>query len=534
MPHAEPGLPRLPFSDIQALLDALPIGVSIFGPDDRLLLINRAYGEVLAGAYTAIGELRADIVRRRLAEGEYGAGEQAAKYARATSDRLSAPQIRRRRRMNGRTIEIRNAPLAGGGLASTIADVTTLVETEAELSRRLADIEEMLAHIQHGIMLFDKENRLLAHNELVERLFDLPPGLLHRGRTVMEAVGALRALGEYGSEAEADEFLRRWHGRDRTAPSLHQRVTRTGRVLEVRSSPTRSGGHINTYTDITDLRTTEAELRRAKEQAEAGSAAKSRFLATIGHELLTPLNAVIGFSELLAGEARTPRWQAPAWPARNEAAGGVNPARVAEFAGAILDAGKRLSALITAVLDVARIEVGSLDLAAEAIDPHRLVEVAVHQAAPAAEAAGIDLATTLPPSLPPLRGDARRLGQTLGHLLSNAVKFTPAGGHVMVEAETCEEDRLVLRVRDTGIGIAETDLEKVFLPFHQVEGGFARRFEGAGLGLFVSRAVAEAHGGSLTLESAPGRGTTAILALPVSSLPRTPHGVAICGGGGPQ
>ncbi len=512
------------FADFQALLDALPIGVSVFGPDDRLLLVNRAYAEVLAGAYTALGERRADIVRRRLAEGEYGAGEPAAEFARATATRrLAGPQTHRRQRPNGRTIEVRNAPLAGGGLASTIADVTTLVETEAELSRRLADMEEMLANIQHGIMLFDADNRLLAHNPLIERQFDLPPGLLHRGRAVGEAVRALRALGEYGSDPEADAFLGRWHGRDRTTLSVHHRVSRTGRVLEVRSNPTRTGGYVNTYTDITDLRASEAELRRAKEQAEAGSAAKSRFLATIGHELLTPLNAVIGFSELLAAEAKAPATVPP----------GTSPGRVGEFAGAILSAGKRLSALISAVLDVARIEVGGLDLAAGTVDPPHLVEAAIHHAAPAAKAAGIALTACLPPALPPLRGDARRLGQALDHLLSNAVKFTPAGGHVMIEAAIREGDRLVLRVRDTGIGIAASDLEKIFLPFHQVEDGFARRFEGAGLGLFVSRAVAEAHGGSLTLESTLGRGTTAILELPVSSPPHPPH-LGASPSGGPQ
>jgi signal transduction histidine kinase len=497
-----------PFAELPAVLDALPIGVSVYGPDDRLLFVNRAYGEVMAGAYGALGERREEIVRRRLAEGEYGAGEEASAFAREIGATLAPPRKHRRKRPDGRTIEVRIVRLDGGALASIAADVTEAVEAEAELSLRIADTDEMLAQIQHGIMLFDRENRLLAYNPLIERMFDLPPGLLHRGRTVAEAVSVLRARGEYGPEAEAAAFLRRWHVRDRTSASVHQRVTRAGRVLEVRSNPTRSGGHINTYTDITDLRATEAELRRAKEQAEAGSAAKSRFLATIGHELLTPLNAVIGFSELLAGEAVSPA--AP-------------PAQLAEFAGAILAAGKRLSVLINAVLDVARIESSTFDLSAAPIDPRRLVDAALHHAAAAAADAGVGLASALPPELPPVRGDARRLGQALDHLLSNAIKFSQAGGRVMVEAEIRDGGRLVFRVRDTGIGIGETDLERLFQPFRQVEDGLARRFEGAGLGLFVSRAVAEAHGGSLTLESAPGQGTTAILELPIATLPLPPH-----------
>lgn len=497
-----------PFADFQALLDALPIGVSVFGPDDRLLSINLAYRTVMGGAYIGLGEKRTDIVRRRVAEGEYGSDEAAAEFVQATGARPASPKTHRRRRPDGRTIEVCTAPLPGGGRVNTMADVTALADAETELSGRLADMDEMLAHIQHGIVLFDKDHRLVTHNALVERMLGLPPDLLRRGRSSDEAVLALLALGEYGTGPEAEAFIRRWRARDLSHPHIHQRVTRAGRVLEVRSSPTRSGGYINTYTDITDLRATEAELRRAKEQAEAGSAAKSRFLATIGHELLTPLNAVIGFSELLAGEAVSPA--AP-------------PAHLAEFAGAILAAGKRLSVLINAVLDVARIESSTFDLSAAPIDPRHLVEAALHHAAAAAADAGVGLASTLPPDLPPVRGDARRLGQALDHLLSNAIKFTEAGGHVMVEAGIRERDRLVLRVRDTGIGIGETDLERLFQPFRQVEDGLARRFEGAGLGLFVSRAVAEAHGGSLTLESAPGKGTTATLELPIASLPLPPH-----------
>jgi len=503
-----------PFTDLQALLDALPIGVSVYGPDDRLLSVNLAYRAVMGGAYIGLGETRTDIVRRRVAEGEYGSDEAAAEFVHATGARPASPQTHRRRRPDGRTIEVCTAPLPGGGRLSTMADVTALADAETELSGRLADMDEMLAHIQHGIVLFDKDHRLVTHNALVERMLGLPPGLLRRGRSSEEAMLALLALGEYGTGPEAGAFIRSWRARDLSRPHIHQRATRAGRVLEVRSSPTRSGGYINTYTDITDLRATEAELRRAKEQAEAGSEAKSRFLATIGHELLTPLNAVIGFSELLAGET------------------GSSP-RAAEFAAAILAAGKRLSVLINAVLDVARIERSTLDLSAAPIDPRHLVEAALHHAAASAFATGVVLASALPCDLPAVRGDARRLGQALDHLLSNAIKFTEAGGHVRVEAEIREGERLVLRVRDTGIGIGETDLEKLFRPFRQVEDGFARRFEGAGLGLFVSRAVAEAHGGSLTLESAAGQGTTAILELPIASFPQAPHFTTGRSGGPP-
>ncbi len=279
-------------------------------------------------------------------------------------------------------------------------------------------------------------------------------------------------------------------------------ITPADRVLDVRSDPTPGGGWVTTFTDVTEARAAEDELRRAKETAEAANQAKSRFLATMSHELRTPLNAVIGFSDTLLREAANP-----------------TSGRVAEFAQQINEAGRHLLGLINSILDVARIEAGRFDLASDTVDVVRLVPHCVRQSTAAARAAEVFLDTDLPDDLPLLQADERRLQQVLNHLLSNAVKFTEVRRHGDSRSPRVEPDgRLLIVVSDTGIGIPVMDLERVFEPFTQLDSSLARRFQGAGLGLYVSRALVAGHGGELTLSSVPGKGTAAEIRLPADRL----------------
>jgi signal transduction histidine kinase len=313
----------------------------------------------------------------------------------------------------------------------------------------------------------------------------------------------MRVRGEFDGEGDPEAFSRNRLLTDRKRPQLFRRTTRAGRALEIRSDPAPGGGFVVTYTDISEARAVEVELRRAKEAAEAANQAKSRFLATMSHELRTPLNAVIGFSDALLREGGAP-----------------DAVRVGEFAQEINGAGRHLLSLINNILDVARIEAGRFDLATDRIDLLRLVRTCVRQADSAARAAEITLEIEVSPELPVLQADERRLQQVLNHLLSNAVKFTGEGGVVTVSGAVDETGDLVLRVTDTGIGIDEADLERVFEPFIQLDGSLARRFQGAGLGLYVSRALVEAQGGQLRLSSQPGLGTTAEVRLPSRCLLR--------------
>jgi len=198
-------------------------------------------------------------------------------------------------------------------------------------------------------------------------------------------------------------------------------------------------------------------------------------------------------------------------------AGARDPARIADYAGAIRDAGQHLLLLIDDILDVARIQGSALAVADDAVALGPALERAQRAAAALAGDAGLTLVAALPADLPGLRGDARRLHQVLLNLLSNAVKFTPAGGTVTLSAGL-EAGGLAIRVADTGIGIAPGHHETVFQPFTQVDDGLARQFAGSGLGLYMARSLAEALGGTLTLEAPIGPGTLAVLRFPPDRL----------------
>jgi signal transduction histidine kinase len=282
-------------------------------------------------------------------------------------------------------------------------------------------------------------------------------------------------------------------------------TTRAGRVLFAQSNPAPGGGWISTFSDITLMRQAEQELRQAKELAEAANLVKSRFLATMSHELRTPLNAIIGFSDALAREN-----------------GDVPAELVAEYSGQINDAGRQLLSLINVILDVARIESGRFDPDGEIVDIDKAILTAVRQVDSAAQAGEVSVAARVREDMPWLRGDERRITQALSQLVSNAVKFTESGGSVTIEAGLTKDGDVFVSVLDTGIGIPDIDLERVFEPFTQLDGSLSRRYPGAGVGLFMARAIVAAHGGQLALSSQPGQGTTARLILPRSRIVAPP------------
>jgi len=256
--------------------------------------------------------------------------------------------------------------------------------------------------------------------------------------------------------------------------------------------------------DATERKRAEDELRAAKEAAVAASRAKSVFLASMSHELRTPLNAIIGLSETIACE--TPEGDAGA--------------RIRDFAADIQHAGQHLLAVINDILDLARCEAGRAVLHESSLPVADLVRAALRMVAPTAARNGVTIA---PPALPDdalrVRGDETRLRQALLNLLSNAVKFTPEGGGITVTV-TADSEHLAFAIADTGIGIAEADLGRILVPFGQIESPYSRKHAGTGLGLILTRAMVELHGGRLCLNSAPDRGTTATILLPAERILR--------------
>ena len=251
--------------------------------------------------------------------------------------------------------------------------------------------------------------------------------------------------------------------------------------------------------DITDEHLANRKLLEEKEAAERSSATKSQFLAVMSHELRTPLNAIVGFAELL-GSA-----QAEYLDAETRA----------DHLKTIRDSSQHLQNLINDILDATRIENGTMRLVEQETDAAELIEVAVKMCREAAEQSDSTIIANVIDGVE-LRGDMTRLKQVLINLLTNALKFSPAGGFVNVSCGQTDDGGLTIAVRDEGVGIREADLKRIFEPYVQADEGMARRFGGAGLGLAIARRIATLHGGDVMIDSRYGVGTTARLVLPAS------------------
>jgi two-component system cell cycle sensor histidine kinase PleC len=351
-----------------------------------------------------------------------------------------------------------------------------------------------------GFVLFDENDRLLACNDRFRRMYDLAEDEVRAGVRFEEI---MRTCVERERHAESiedgDGWFRRRLAQFRSPASTHEQRLANGRWLEVRERRLPEGGSIGVRIDITELKRREQALADALARAESASRAKSEFLANMSHELRTPLNAVIGFSELM----------------RDELLGPLGDPRYAEYADDIHASGRHLLGVINDVLDMARIEAGGLTLDEDKARIEDVVVPALRMVRQAAAQAGIEIALDLPPGLPPVVLDVQRMRQVLVNLLSNAIKFTETGGAVRVVVSR-DRDGVEIRVRDTGIGMSEAEIGVALLPFGQVDGSFRRRAEGTGLGLPISAALVERHGGTLAVESRPGEGTTVRVRLPAS------------------
>jgi signal transduction histidine kinase len=240
-----------------------------------------------------------------------------------------------------------------------------------------------------------------------------------------------------------------------------------------------------------------AELETARLEAEAASKAKSDFLASMSHELRTPLNAIIGFSDLM----------------KTETLGPIGTRTYVDYAADINFSGAHLLEIINDILDVVRYEAGKMELKEEAVEVESVINEALRLVAPQARQGNVEFIWSPPvPALPLLYCDRVRLRQILLNILSNAVKFTRPGGWVEIRAE--REAGLALVVKDSGIGIRPEDIARILTPFGQIAPVYARNQQGSGLGLTLTKALIERHGGHLSLDSAPGVGTTVRLVFP--------------------
>jgi signal transduction histidine kinase len=246
-----------------------------------------------------------------------------------------------------------------------------------------------------------------------------------------------------------------------------------------------------------DARRLVEALGRARDLAEASSRAKDEFLATLSHELRTPLNAIVGWTRMLRSKI-------------------LDPAKIERGLETVERNAVAQTRLIEELLDVSRAASGKLQLSLRAMDPIEAVASAIEAVRPTAQAKGVELSTTVIDPVGPVLGDRARLEQVLWNLLNNAIKFTPAGGHVVVSLERGARDAEIA-VSDDGIGITSDFLPHVFERFRQADPSTTRLYGGLGIGLSIVKSVAELHGGSVSVSSdGSGRGSTFRVRIPLA------------------
>lgn len=415
------------------------------------------------------------------------------------------------------------------GIAMDVTDQKLAAERTEQADLRLRDAIE---NISEAFVLWDADNKLVMCNGKYREFHQLTETATRPATPYDKVIAA----------AKQPVVRTRVQGRNAPKPlktkgGSFEAQLEDGRWLNINERRTRDGGFVSVGTDITPLKTHEVALTRnekklmssvadleasraqleqqaqqlvdlaekyamEKTRAEAANRSKSEFLANMSHELRTPLNAVIGFSEIMEQAIFGP----------------LGAEKYQEYASDIRRSGQYLLDVINDILDMSKIEAGRLRLEFEQCDVSKLAEDCFKIIAPRAGDEKIDISANVKPKLK-LEADGRALKQILLNLLTNAVKFTPEGGSVSLEVEP-RGDQMRFVITDTGIGIAEEDIEKLGRPFEQVATQFSKPHDGSGLGLAISRSLIELHGGVLDIDSEPGKGTAVSFTLPLKALKR--------------
>ncbi len=374
----------------------------------------------------------------------------------------------------------------------------------AELARSRAQVSELQAILDSasdGIITLDKKGRICNLNTAAETMLSVSADDV-RGRkftsllseasasdvqNYLEAVSEQGIAGIFRDGCEI-EALR---GGKETVP------------LFLTIGPVKSDDILQycaVIRDVSQWKQAEEDLRKAKEQAEENSEKKSDFLARISHELRTPLNAIIGFSEVMSEEKFGP----------------IANDRYKGYVSDIRTSSEHLLSLINDLLDITKIESGKLDLDFTSVELDEIVNKSVSLMQPQATRERIIIRSSLPDNLPPIVADYRSMRQITLNLLSNAIKFTRSGGQVIVTILHNETGEVVLRVRDTGIGMSEDELKKAMEPYRQIRSVHETNQPGTGLGLPLTRALAEANRAEFKIESAKGKGTLVQITFPTT------------------
>jgi signal transduction histidine kinase/ActR/RegA family two-component response regulator len=383
----------------------------------------------------------------------------------------------------------------GAGLTVLVAMVGAMLLAQGwRVSASRWRFAATLANISQGVLMVDKYGMVPIINRRVRDLLDLPLQVAHEGVAFRDVLKWQLAHGEFGPPgAVEDKFIQFVRsGGVATEFSIYERVRPNGDVLEIRTEILPDGGAVRTYTDITERKHTEQALASARDAAEAAARARSQFLAMMSHEIRSPMNGVIGMAGLLIDSGLSPTQE--------------------HYAMTLNNAANDLLRIINDILDFSKLDAERLDFESLSFDLADVVTSVIELLNPRAIKKGLALTAAIAPSVPArLIGDPGRLRQVLFNLVDNSLKFTQEGEialDVSLAAITDGKARVRFVVRDTGGGIAAEALPNLFQSFFQEDSSISRRFGGTGLGLAICRLLVEHMGGSISVVSEVGQGTT--------------------------
>ncbi len=481
------------------MLDRLSAGVAQFGPDRALVFCNQPFLRLFALRPEWLAdtpEFERVLERMRESQRLPESRDFPAWKAERRGWFLGTDAIEENWLLpGGMHLRVVAQPLPDGGLLLIFEDRTEQVQLASARDTLVRVRTATFDNLFEAIGVFAADGRLQLSNSRFREVWGLSESDLAAHPRVDALVEAVARRLANPSRAGLIRELVRVATVDRQ-PRSGRVALADGRHFEFAAVPLPDGNALFTMLDITASRGIERALRDRNEALEESDRVKTAFVANMSYELRTPLTSIGGFAEMLAGGY----------------AGALGD-QAKDYVGAILESVTRLGALINDVLDLTQSAAGSLPMAEETVDLAKLCRAAAQGVAEAADARAMHVAVRIDRSVGSLAGDPRRLRQALDHLLRNAVAYTPRGGRVLLRARG-DGEAAELVVSDNGPGIPPAERDRVFDRFHRVAQGPGDGRPATGLGLPLTRQFVEAHGGTLTLLSEPGEGTTLIIRLP--------------------
>jgi PAS domain S-box-containing protein len=482
---------------LRATLENMAQGVAMYDADHKLVTWNELFRQYLEMPDEFLGTDRtfSDYIRYIGARGEFGDDtdiEEALKKRLAVLDRSHSFE---RVRPDGTVLEVRRDPVPGGGFIAIYTDITERKKAETQLREDEERFRAIDAAAPVGLIIVDgKDQNLLHLNPSFCEMVGKDSGAL-----LGKPASSIFAEPEKGKEladiiTAASGERKEFHFLRPDGAEACVMVSRVG--LDYRGEK----AIIASFVDIHDRVRAELELRKAKEAAESASRVKSSFLANMSHELRTPLNAIIGYSEILL----------------EDAADRGDKASTADLEK-IQGAGKHLLGLINDILDLSKIEAGRMDVYFEHVFLARLLDEVKTIVEPMVKKNGNRLVIECPPDIGSLQTDLTKLKQSVINLLSNAAKFTKDGTVTLRLSRRQQDDGtpwVAFEVSDSGIGMTDAQIGRLFQAFTQADSSTTRNFGGTGLGLTITKHFCAMLGGSIDVKSTQGQGSTFTILLP--------------------